>query len=377
MSGHRHHGPGAVLAQDEVRHPQRHGLPGKRVHRVATGEEPFLLDLTRQPGGAVLSPEPLRLRPKRLRAAGLDGKLLDQLVLRRQQDEGCPVNRVDSRGEDVDASSAFGHHRQACRAARLEGGRHQREADAGPLRSPDPVPLHRQDLLGPIHEAVRRVEQFLRVMRDPQEPLLQVPGRDERAAAPAPALDDLLVGQHRLAAGAPVDRRAPPVGEAALVHLQEQPLVPLVVVHVAGCDFAVPRVADAQALQLPLHVRDVRARGRFRVDAALDRRVLGGKAERIPTEGVQDVEAARPLVARDDVANHVVSDVAHVGVPGRVGEHLQTVVLRLRRVLDHLEGPALGPALLPLPVERLRFVLAHVWVPRQESGFGSALNPGS
>ena len=68
VRGHRHHGAGAVLAEDEVRHPERHGLPGERVDRVATGEEPFLLDLARQPGGAVLRAEPLRLRPERLRA---------------------------------------------------------------------------------------------------------------------------------------------------------------------------------------------------------------------------------------------------------------------------------------------------------------------
>ena len=155
--------------------------------------------------------------------------------------------------------------------------------------------------------------------------------RDRRAAAPAAAVDDLLVGEHGLAARAPVHARAPPVRQAALEHPREQPLVPAVVVGQAGRDLALPGVADAQPLELPLHVGDVLERPRLGMDVVLDRGVLGRQAERVPAERMQHVEAAHPLRARDDVADHVVADVPDVRVPGRVREHLEAVELRLGR----------------------------------------------
>src|SRR5690606_13115913 len=108
---------------------------------------------------------------------------------------------------------------------------------------------------------------------------------DRRAAAPAAAVDDLLVGQDGLAALAPVDGRALLVGEALLEHAREEPLVPVVVLDVAGGELTLPGVADAEPLQLALHVRDVLARPRLGMGAVLDRGVLGRQAERVPAEG--------------------------------------------------------------------------------------------
>ena len=74
--------------------------------------------------------------------------------------------------------------------------------------------------------------------------------------------------------------------------------------------------------------------------AGLDRGVLGRQAERVPAERMQHVVAAHPLGARHHVADDVVADVADVRVPRRVGEHLEAVVLRPRRIDVDLERSA-------------------------------------
>jgi hypothetical protein len=105
----------------------------------------------------------------------------------------------------------------------------------------------------------RRIEEFVSIGGNLEEPLLEVADLDRRAAAPAPAVHHLLVGQHGIAARAPVHGRTAAIREAALEHADEQPLVPFVVLGVAGGELALPGVADAEALQLAFHVRDVAA----------------------------------------------------------------------------------------------------------------------
>ena len=67
---------------------------------------------------------------------------------------------------------------------------------------------------------------------------------------PADAAFGLLVAQDRLAALAPVHRRTPTVGEAALQHFQEEPLVPAVLGGVAAGDLARPVIGEAHAAKL-------------------------------------------------------------------------------------------------------------------------------
>ena len=93
----------------------------------------------------------------------------------------------------------------------------------------------------------------------------------------------------------------------------------------------------------------------------LNGRVLGRKSERIPPKRMDDVEAAQPLHPGDDVADHVVADVPDVRVAGRIREHHEAVELGLRRLRRDLERSALGPALLPLLLDRLRGVIGHGW----------------
>ena len=113
---------------------------------------------------------------------------------------------------------------------RRAGGRPRgvgdRHRELGAFGAADPVALHREHAVGPV-ERVEVVEQLLGVVGDPEEPLLEVAHLHEVARALAGAVgQDLLVGQHGLAAGAPVHRRGRAVGQARLEEAQEDPLGP-------------------------------------------------------------------------------------------------------------------------------------------------------
>src|SRR4051794_14012912 len=114
---------------------------------------------------------------------------------------------------------------------------------------------------------------------------------------PAASADHLLVGKHGGALRAPIDLALFSVGEAALEHLEEEPLVPAVVIRKAGGNLGGPVVGEAEALHLPLHNGDVLKRPLLRWNVVLDGRVLGGKPESVPTHGVKHVIAAHPHVA--------------------------------------------------------------------------------
>ena len=141
----------------------------------------------------------------------------------------------------------------------------------------------------------RLIQQLVGVRGNPEEPLFELAHLNRRAAAPAPAIDHLFVGEDSVAARAPVHRRAPAVCEPPLEHPDEQPLIPLVVLGIARGELTFPGVADAEPLELSFHVRDVAARRYLRMNAALDSSVLGRKAERIPSKWMQDVVAPHAL----------------------------------------------------------------------------------
>ena len=203
-------------------------------------------------------------------------------------------------------------------------------------------------------------EQPLRIVGDLQKPLLEVALLDlDIRVPPAPSVDHLLVGKHRLVDRTPVDGRHRPVREAALEHEQEEPLRPLVVVGHAAGDLAVPVVEDPHHLEVALAPGDVVECPSLGMQAGvLHRRVFRRQTERVPAKWVQHLEALHPFHPRERVAHHVVARVAHVQVTRGIRIHDQVVVLRLRRVVRRLHDPALGPDLLPLRLDVLRDVNA-------------------
>ncbi len=345
MSGNRHDRAGAVLAEHEVRHPDWNGLASERVHRAYAGIEALLLDVPADSGGAILGPESLCLPAESRWIRGPFGKRGHERMLRTEEHEGGPEDRVDACREHLDLRPGIAF---------------DRELHARAFRPPDPVALHRQDLLGPLRQGNRVVEELVGVRRDAEEPLLQIARLNHRPAAPTRAIDDLFVRQDRVAARTPVHRRSLAIRQASLEHSDEKPLIPCVVIGIARGELTFPRVADAQPLQLTFHVRDVPARRDLRVQAVLDGGVFRGQTEGVPAERVQHVEAAHPLHARHDIADRVVSDVPEMSVTGGVRKHVQAIELRSGRIDGHFERAGGGPTLLPLPVEVLRMVVGHL-----------------
>jgi hypothetical protein len=246
---------------------------------------------------------------------------------------------------------------------RLPLATHQREPQLRPLAPADPVGLGLTGGIRPV-DPLEVLEQPLRVRGDAEEPLGDPALLDGRVAALAPALDDLLVGQHGLAGRAPVDRRFLPLGQTRLVQLQEDPLRPLVVGRVGGIDRVRPIEHPADAAELAREVLDVLRDEVHRMDPHLEREVLGVDPEGVEAHRLENVLPAHALVAPVDVRARERIDVPDVQpLRGRVGEHHQVVVgIPSFAQLGEREtvGAPLFPALLPLPLDLLGGVAPRV-----------------
>ena len=274
---------------------------------------------------------------------GLGAQLGRQRRVRGDDEERRAVQRVGPGGVDGDGL----------------GAALDRELDVGAGRAADPVPLHGQHPVGPVALQRGRVgQQPVGVLGDLEVPLGQHPADHLGAAALAPAVDDLLVGQHGLVLRAPVDVAALAVGQAALEEPQEQPLVPPVVLRVAGLQPPRPverRRVPAERRRLGL---DVLVGPVDRVRVVPDRRVLRGQAERVPADRVQHVLAAQEPVPGHRVADGVRLGVPHVQVARRVREHVDQVepLARVGRVVAGAERLDRRPVRLPLVLNVARVV---------------------
>ena len=114
------------------------------------------------------------------------------------------------------------------------------ESDAHTLALADPIGLHGTHALRPSVHLVQGFEQILGVGRDLQVIHGNLAFFDQRARAPATAIDHLLIGKNRLVDRIPIHHAGLLIGDAFFQHAQEQPLIPAVVVRPAGRQFAAP-----------------------------------------------------------------------------------------------------------------------------------------
>src|SRR5207248_1701125 len=124
---HCHYGAGAVVAEDEIRHPHRYGLLRERVRRREAGVETLFLDLAADTRGAILRAEVLHLPAESGRILRAIRELHYQRMLGAEEDERRAVDRVDARREHLDVAAVA-----------------ERKLDLRSFRPPDPVLLHRQ-----------------------------------------------------------------------------------------------------------------------------------------------------------------------------------------------------------------------------------------
>ena len=188
-AGHAHDGAGAVVHEDVVGHPDggRSAIDG--VDDVTAGEDAVLLAVgaLAVDGGDLLSGS-LEL-VERLLVLGAGHELGGKRALGRQQEEGDAKERVRAGGEDGDLAVRGGHA--------VLGGKG--EVDLRALGAADPVALLGLDVLRPAGELVEVVEELLGIIGDLEIPLGELALLGHGAAAPALAVDDLLVGQDRVA----------------------------------------------------------------------------------------------------------------------------------------------------------------------------------
>jgi len=218
------------------------------------------------------------------------------------------------------------------------------QAHAGALA--DPVFLHQAYLLGPAFQLIQICQQFFGVGGDLHVIHGDFPLFHQGAGTPAPAVDDLFVGQHGLVHRVPVHRAQALVDQALFKEPGEQPLFPAVVVRLAGGDFPFPVDGEAQALELAAHVIDIGVGPLGGGPLVLDGGVFRRHAESVPAHGLEHVEALHLVKAGKHVADGVVAHVAHVQLPGGIGEHGQAVVLGLGEVCHGPGGLGLNPVLL-------------------------------
>src|SRR6266850_1946997 len=155
-----------------------------------------------------------------------------------EDDRACAVDGVDARGENLDGLDA--------------GNIGYREPDTCANGFADPIALHGDDAIGPgAFKFFQIFKELIGVVSGLQKPLLDFAGLDQRIfVAPAvTAVDDLFVGKDGAALGAPVDATLFAIGEATLEHAQKKPLIPTIVLGIAGGDFAAPVVAETETTE--------------------------------------------------------------------------------------------------------------------------------
>ncbi len=253
-------------------------------------------------------------------------------MLGRKHHEGPAVDRVGPCREDADWMTERRHGK----------------IDVGADRAADPVALHQFHFFRPVLERIESGVEPIGVGRDLEEPLLELALHDHRSAAFAPAVDHLFVREHGLIARTPVDGRLPAIRQAALVELNEEPLVPLVITGMARGDLFRPVVEDPPSLELLFLACDVREGPFARMRAAFDGGVFGGQAECIPAHRIECRVPAHPQISIEGVAQDVVASVTDVEIAGRIRKHVQHVVLVARLGDVDLGHTRVGPRALPL-----------------------------
>jgi hypothetical protein len=274
LGRHGHDRPGPVAAEDVVGDVDGHLGAVERIDDVGAGEGASLLGCGRPSleGGGPLHLA-LGARPV---VEGLD---LVSVLGGRQ----LPQERVLGREDRVrDAEARVRPRREDAELQAVVANELQVELD--PLGAPDPVALHGLHALGPV-QGIDGVQELVRIGRDPEEPLGQVAALHEVAGPLAgPVREHLLVRQHRLAPGAPVDRRHRPVGETLLEELEEDELCAVDVQRIVALELA-PQVVDgAKAAQRGAKLGDPGFRELPGVRAGLDRGVLRRQAEGVEAE---------------------------------------------------------------------------------------------
>ena len=267
-----HYRAGAVLHQDKVCRPDRDRFTGQWMNRFITGIDAFFLHSCHFGFGNF----GIAAFVDKRRQRGVIGCcLLRQRVTRRHGQIGAAHKGVRAGGVD----------------GQLVGVVVNVEGDFDAFGAANPVTLHGLHGIRPVIQVVQIVQQLVSVGGDFNKPLRDLFTLNFGIAAPAAAVDNLLVCQNGLVVRAPVHRGGFFVDQAFFIQLGEELLLPAVVFRGAGRHFAAPVIAKAQLFQLILHVGDIVVGPRCRSCVVFHRRAFRRQAKRIPADRLQHVLA--------------------------------------------------------------------------------------
>jgi hypothetical protein len=291
---HGHHGAIAVAHQHVVADPDFDLLAGQRMRDEDAGRHALLFH-RRDVGFGDAALLAFLDEGGQFRIVG--GSFGGQRVFGGDGDEGDAHDGVGAGGEYPQLFVGVVGEREG-------------ESDAGALA--DPVLLHQADLFRPARQVVEFAQQFFGVGGDLHVVHGDLALLDQRAGAPAAAVDDLLVGEHGVIDRVPVHGAELLVNQALFIEAGEQPLFPAVVLGRAGGEFAFPVDGEAERLELLAHVIDVGVGPASGRHVVLQRSIFGRHAEGVPAHRLHDVEALHLVEAGEHVADGVVAHVAHV-----------------------------------------------------------------
>ena len=306
VAGHGHYSARSVIHQDKIGDENGHSVVSKGMNREAPGVHAELFHRCHICFGnfdvALLGDELLQ---RRITFGGLQCKR----VL-------CCHSYVAHTHKRIWPRRVNRQRAQLCIRFILHG-----EVEFDALRATDPVCLHSLHFIGPAIELVEVFEQLVTEIGNLDKPLRDFSAFDECARAPATAIDNLLIGEHGLVDGVPVNLGFFLVHEALFEESGEKPLLPPIIVRVACRHFAAPVVRIAEALQLLAHIVDIAVGPFSRRGVVFHCGIFCGETEGVPAHRLQHILAEHALEARDDIADRVITHMTHMEVTARVRKH--------------------------------------------------------
>ena len=193
----------------------------------------------------------------------------------------------------------------------------------------NPVSLRNFDFVWPIH-LWQLGKQLLGISSNPEEPLFHRLLDNDRVAAPAFAVNHLLVGENRLILWTPPLQRFFLIGQILFKQLSKYPLRPFVVFWVASINLARPIDTSTDTAQLFFEIRNIVSGSFSRFAASFDSVILGRQAKAIPANRIHYVITERSAKTRHRIDNGMLHKVAGMHTcTAWIREHARHIVFWL------------------------------------------------
>ncbi len=188
MGRNGHDRTSAIIHQDEVGKENRYLVAVQRIDAVRAGENPKFFQIATGAFNLIL---PLDFGDKLVHRCLLLSRyqLFDHRMFGRQTHKGRTEQGIGTGGKNFDPLVVV----------------YNRELYFATVAFADPVALHGQYPLRPSRKLVGPIEQFVGIISNFKEPLLQLLLFDQVVTAPAAAIFDLFVGENGGTIGTPVN----------------------------------------------------------------------------------------------------------------------------------------------------------------------------